>query len=320
MNKTVYVCTDTICIMSRFLIRVSSGNCVMKMKRYIHSAFYAALLLLFTVNVSAQYYDSIIVTSSVWNVEKISRGIKLYSKQFSNKSLFRSNQFITYAIIKKRSNVFHIEAEPKLSRTTSSFADSAKAIVAINGNFFDMKNGGAVDFTKVNGIVVNTNRTAPNEKLSFHQKAAIVINNGRPAIRKWDGLVNWSDFLNEEDVMLNGPLLFLNKVQEGLDSSSSFTITRHPRTCFGITKRGHIIMLVADGRNAKAQGLNLFELTKVMRWLGCISAINFDGGGSSTLWVKGRGVVNHPSDNGKWDNNGERKVANILYVRKRQKH
>ncbi len=75
-------------------------------------------------------------------------------------------------------------------------------------------------------------------------------------------------------------------------------------------------MLVADGRHINAQGFSLYELTKIMRWLGCTKAINFDGGGSSTLWVEGKGVVNHPSDNAKWDNAGERKVANIMFLKK----
>ncbi|MGJ7033410.1 phosphodiester glycosidase family protein [Niabella hirudinis] len=48
----------------------------------------------------------------------------------------------------------------------------------------------------------------------------------------------------------------------------------------------------------------------------CISIINFDGGGSSTLWTRKRGVINHPSDNKKWDHAGERSVANVLYYSK----
>lgn len=76
-------------------------------------------------------------------------------------------------------------------------------------------------------------------------------------------------------------------------------------------------MLVADGRNANAEGMSLFELTKIMRWLGCVSAINFDGGGSSTLWTAKEGVVNYPTDNRNWDHEGERKVANILYFKRR---
>ena len=54
-----------------------------------------------------------------------------------------------------------------------------------------------------------------------------------------------------------------------------------------------------------------------MRWLGADYAINLDGGGSTTLYVEGasdNGVVNHPTDNRKFDNKGERKVANAILV------
>ena len=279
---------------------------------------YSAIFILFTSTVFAQYYDSVNFTSTNWNIEKLSRGAKLYTKHFNTKNLFHSNQYISYVIVKRRVKDFDIAAEPKVLRTVSDFANANNALAAVNGNFFDINNGGAVDFTKDEGRVINENKTPENRKLAFHQKAAIVIEKGKPAIVKWDGFANWEENLQQETIMLNGPLLMLNNVPERLDSSSSFTITRHPRTCVGITKRGKVIMLVADGRNANAQGLNLFELAKIMRWLGCVSAINFDGGGSTTLWVDEKGVVNHPTDNAKWDNGGERKVANVFYVRRRK--
>jgi exopolysaccharide biosynthesis protein len=46
--------------------------------------------------------------------------------------------------------------------------------------------------------------------------------------------------------------------------------------------------------------------------LGCEYALNLDGGGSSTAWVAGKGIVNYPSDNKKWDHQGERSVATAL--------
>lgn len=277
--------------------------------------FSCFLFLLFSANLtSAQASDSMTFVNTKWQVEKIKRGVKLYTKQFEDKMLFNSNQFVAYAKIKRCANYFGIAAEPKKLRTTSDFAQANNAVVAINGNFFDVKNGGAVDFTKQDGRIINVNHLTSNGKLNFHQKAAVTIRKGKLSIQKGDE-IGWEQSLAEDDVMLNGPLLLLNRVQSQLDSTSSFTMTRHPRTCLGITKRGDVIMLVADGRNAIAQGLNLFELLKIMRWLGCVSAINFDGGGSSTIWVKGKGVTNHPSDNAKWDHAGERKVANILYLK-----
>jgi exopolysaccharide biosynthesis protein len=63
--------------------------------------------------------------------------------------------------------------------------------------------------------------------------------------------------------------------------------------------------------------MNLIELQQVMRWLGCVSALNLDGGGSSTMYIKGEpenGVVNYPSDNKKFDHAGEREVANTVLL------
>ncbi len=69
--------------------------------------------------------------------------------------------------------------------------------------------------------------------------------------------------------------------------------------------------------------MNLHELTDLMRWLGCRDAINFDGGGSTTLWIRpvnksepsSNGVVNYPSDSKQWIHTGERPVSNALLIR-----
>ena len=116
--------------------------------------------------------------------------------------------------------------------------------------------------------------------------------------------------------MVSGPLLIFNKRTEELDSSS-FTKSRHPRTAIGIKANGKVILLTVDGRQENSAGMSLYELTKIMRWLNCISAVNLDGGGSTTLWVQKSGVINYPSDNKKWDHEGERKVANIVVLKKK---
>ncbi|MBP8067250.1 MAG: phosphodiester glycosidase family protein, partial [Pedobacter sp.] len=41
------------------------------------------------------------------------------------------------------------------------------------------------------------------------------------------------------------------------------------------------------------------------------------GGGSTTLWTEKLGVINYPSDNKKWDHEGERKVANVVILKKK---
>ena len=88
--------------------------------------------------------------------------------------------------------------------------------------------------------------------------------------------------------------------------------------------------------------MSLSELASFLKWMGMDDAVNLDGGGSTTMWVKGfadGGVVNHPSDNPKmtasknykpgmdldnfpasekWDREGERTVANVLLVNKKK--
>ena len=76
----------------------------------------------------------------------------------------------------------------------------------------------------------------------------------------------------------------------------------HPRTAIGVDRTGSVIWLVVvDGRQAQySEGMTLQELGGVMRDLGCWSATNMDGGGSSVMGLAGDDgslrVVNSPSD------------------------
>ncbi|RLJ73479.1 phosphodiester glycosidase family protein [Pedobacter alluvionis] len=282
-------------------------------------------LALFTSGFSAfgQNADSITLVKAKWQRDKIARQVILFRHHFNQKNLFAANENISFLEIKNtgRKALFAIGAEEKELITTSNFGLRDTAIAAVNGNFFDMKNGGSVDFVRVNGKTINTNRLDKNGNRARHQEAAVVIENGKISIKKWDGTSDWETKLSAQNVMLNGPLLTLNHIDITLDTAG-FNRLRHPRTCLGIKPNGRVILLTVDGRNEKSAGMSLFELTRLMRWLGCISAINFDGGGSTTLWVNGipdGGVINYPTDNKKWDHEGQRKVANVILVKKQAK-
>jgi exopolysaccharide biosynthesis protein len=83
----------------------------------------------------------------------------------------------------------------------------------------------------------------------------------------------------------------------------------NPRTGVGYTADGTVLMVVVDGRRAKYSiGMTLTGFAREMQKLGAVTAMNFDGGGSSTMVVRGK-VVNHPSDPG-----GPRHVSSALLV------
>jgi hypothetical protein len=70
---------------------------------------------------------------------------------------------------------------------------------------------------------------------------------------------------------------------------------RHPRTAVGWNK-DHFFLVEVDGRQANISiGMTFPELAAYMARLGCEEAMNFDGGGSATLWAFGM-VKNSPSE------------------------
>lgn len=70
---------------------------------------------------------------------------------------------------------------------------------------------------------------------------------------------------------------------------------RDPRTAVGYTANNHVILIVADGRQINSEGVGLPELAQIMIDLGCVEAMNLDGGGSTQMAI-GNQYVNNPSE------------------------
>lgn len=92
----------------------------------------------------------------------------------------------------------------------------------------------------------------------------------------------------------------------GFEKYSHFN-QKNPRTLIGQKKDGVMVLVVTEGREYKNIGLTGKESAQIMKELGCINAINADGGGSSMMIVDGK-LVNEPSD-GK-----ERAIGSALVV------
>ena len=74
----------------------------------------------------------------------------------------------------------------------------------------------------------------------------------------------------------------------------------NPRTAAGVTADGDVFLITVDGRSEASGGLSLDDLVEVMRSMGAVSAVNLDGGGSTTMAVDPAGdaplaVANDPS-------------------------
>lgn len=98
-----------------------------------------------------------------------------------------------------------------------------------------------------------------------------------------------------------GPVLIQNgKIQITNEEELKFTgkaiNDKHPRTCMGYTDDGYLIVMAIQGRfPGIAEGATLEQEAKLLVDLGCMEALNLDGGGSSCLLVNGKETIK-PSD------------------------
>lgn len=287
-------------------------------------------LFCFSSAAVAQNSDSLAVMNGKWRIMEVQEGLRLRQIQFTDSSLFRSNQFISVLEIdkkvigKKRGVYFGVEAREQLM-PTSGIAREVNAAAAINGSFFALRKPyNSVDYIRVKGRVLAPNEYKGERERLFHQEGAVVIRKGKLFIGKPDGkevpgsratysVLEWEKHLKGDDVITSGPLLRLNGKDEVLKTTSHFT-TRHPRTVVARKRDGTVWLITIDGRAKEAAGMSLKEVLDVFRWLGADDILSLDGGGSTTMYLREKGVVNHPTDNKTFDSAGERKVANAIVM------
>lgn len=107
------------------------------------------------------------------------------------------------------------------------------------------------------------------------------------------------DWDNVNHIISGGPYLvkngnvFIDMTEQKLGAIGG----KNPRTAIGYTQDGNLIMVAVDGREGASVGMTLRELAGFMQSIGCINAMNLDGGGSTVMYVNGR-VVNMPKVKG----------------------
>lgn len=72
---------------------------------------------------------------------------------------------------------------------------------------------------------------------------------------------------------------------------------KEPRTAVGITDNNHLLLVTVDGRQKGTIGMTFHELARFLKSLGAVHAMNFDGGSSTQMSIKGK-TVNRPTVRG----------------------
>ena len=177
---------------------------------------------------------------------------------------------------------------------------------AINAGGYDMSNGRPSGAFIMSGTPINTPTGTTfwidkvgNAHITSAQEcnAAIAEGDVREAVAGFG------------DIFENG------RARSGLDNS-----TRASRTAIGIKADGTVVMFMVDGRQAPySVGMTMAEVAAAMESLGCVQAVNLDGGGSSTFATQREGEQENNSTAGltlrcRPSDGYERKVSNTIMV------
>lgn len=281
----------------------------------LHALLVAALLFVLTGGPATSQ------SAAVPALDRIADGVELH--RLDDPSLLSPAGPVAVQALKLDPRKIRIEigiAADKLParETVPDIAARRGAIAAVNAGFFALADGRPAGFLKVRGRILGAT-SRPRGAVGFRDRRGrtlllfdrITAARQGPAYRTSLGS-SAKEWARAGDAVGGAGLLLLDgraiadwteeKITPGFDT------TRHPRTMIG--DDGQAIWLVTiDGRQpALSLGMNFAELQGLARRLGLHSALNLDGGGSTTMVVRGH-VVNHPSDE-----TGPRKVSDAIVV------
>ena len=118
-----------------------------------------------------------------------------------------------------------------------------------------------------NGYVI----VGPKEKLEKIFKARSVKVDVK-TIPNWD---NVNHIISGGPYLIKNGEIFIDITEQKLGAIGG----KNPRTAIGYTQDGNLIMVAVDGREGASVGMTLRELAGFMQSIGCVNAMNLDGGG-----------------------------------------
>lgn len=257
--------------------------------------------------------DSLAVAKVNWKWQVSTGGSEVGYAQINIFSSTQSISIVKYDPKNYDSGIYYQPASG--ASTTDVLATRISAEMAVNGSYFDMTTKIAHTFFSYKHNIVSTSPVKElyrsNGLLAFNDEKGTVL-----TICQYDTTMLEHYRNDYYSAIASGPILILDGVIPTFAMDKSFYYTRNPRTFVGVDKFGKRYFVVVDGRfPGQGEGMAIDELAIFAKYLGLVSAINLDGGGSSTLWTKDFGVINYPSDNKQFDHFGLRVVPDIIYAK-----
>ena len=274
-----------------------------------------------------------------WQTEKLENGLVLYTFRGYD-DVTEANQIVNVLEVNLSDPRYSIKfAYADKGETNSNMVKNEPAAIAgINGGYEQ-----EAIYIKINNAIISQVSLQPGH-LRYWKHEACIFSEGERTVgilyggKDGEKAIEAYDKLEAENIIASAPMLINDYEPIGEDFvGGTFTEdqlmqfdyedyrrhqgVRHPRTVYALTEDNDLLLIAIDGRwSGTAEGMNAAEVTRfISRYFNPQWAINMDGGGSTTLTVKGLGhpetnVVNYPTDGGTHDHTGERSVSTHILV------
>lgn len=306
--------------------------------------FFFYLLFVYLINTFSQLKSQPISWTDISsNYQNLPEGVKLFKGERQSPAL----KAWYLEVDMKKANIGvrpYVSKSPLGKEGITTFVPSYNAVAGINGGYFDTQGSTSYSAVVYPGSVLSKNiASVVRDGKTYHlTRSFFGIKETREMSVDWiyhfgnnvTDIYTFSVPTNNQqgtpapapsitqgnpyyELLVGiggGPTLVKNGMvnitydQEVFWGSGVGYSNQDPRTAVGFTNDEHVIMLVADGRQAASSGLSLPELAQVMISLGCVEAMNLDGGGSTQMAV-GNQLINLPEGS-----TIQRPIPNMLAV------
>ncbi len=246
-------------------------------------------VLLFSLLVLVAWADLNYPQMSYTDWEDLAPGARFRRAQHSSPAW----QLCIVEVDMNERNIDLVPVHSSPTRSTSALGAEAGAVAAVNAGFFNMSTGQALGYLEIDGDVkITTGNNWTTFGMSGNMREHLVITRVTNTGTSMTSHPHWGDVI---DAIGGGPNLVtageVNVTSEGF----GWEYERHPRTALGLNTSERLLYLVTvDGRLTTSIGMTLPELADFFLDLGCDYAMNYDGGGSTTMWADGE-LKNSPS-------------------------
>lgn len=189
-----------------------------------------------------------------------------------------------------------------VTEKTSSIASSVNAILAINGDYYGAQRSG---YVIRNGVLYRNTSSGGEDLVIYRDGSFGIVSEDAITAEALLEAGAWNVLSFGPALVENGAIAVTENEEVGRAMASN------PRTAIGVIDELHYVFVVADGRTSESDGLSLYELAAFLQSIGCQTAYNLDGGGSSSMVFMGT-LINNPTSGGR--KTSERSVSDIVYI------